>query len=104
SGRPGVRDDSLWPREGGKVNSGRTFSTQAAGNTASRSSFLLMLWPWGLVIIAWGILLLASSSSHLSALDHDYLLRESHLPWTLALVILLGSWYSSHPGEGQTCR
>jgi len=55
-------------------------------------SFLLMLWPWGLVIVAWGILLLASLSSHLSALDHDYLLRESHLPWALALAILLGSW------------
>src|SRR5437763_1955504 len=82
----------ICPREGGKVNSGRTFGTQAAGNTASRSSFLLMLWPWGLVIVAWGILLLASSSSHLSALDHDYLLRESHLPWALALALLLGSW------------
>ena len=74
------------------MNSERTFTTQAGGKTASRSSCLLMLWPWGLVIIAWGILLLASSSSHLSALDHDYLLRESHLPWALALAILLGSW------------
>ena len=32
------------------MNSGRTFGTQAAGNTASRSSFLLILWPWGLVV------------------------------------------------------
>ena len=74
------------------MNSGRTFGTQAVSKTTSRSSCLLMLWPWGLVIVAWGILLLAASSSHLSALDHDYLLRESHLPWVLALVILLGSW------------
>jgi len=51
-----------------------------------------MLWPWGLVIVAWSILLLASSSSHLSVLDNDYLLRESHLPWMLALGIFLVSW------------
>jgi predicted metal-binding membrane protein len=51
-----------------------------------------MLWPWGLVIVAWSILLVASSWSHLSVLDHDYLLRQSHLPWLLALGIFLVSW------------
>lgn len=74
------------------MNSERTFGTGVGGDVASRSSSLLMLWPWGLVIVAWGILLLASSSSHLSLLDHDYLLRESHLPWVLALAIFLVSW------------
>jgi predicted metal-binding membrane protein len=75
-----------------KVNSGNTFPTKASGNTASRSWWLLMLWPWGLVIVAWSILLLASSSSYLRVLDHDYLLRESHFPWVLALGIFLVSW------------
>lgn len=74
------------------MNSRRTFASWTGGNTASRSSCLLILWPWGLVIVAWSILLLASSGSHLSVLDHDYLLRESHLPWALALAILLVSW------------
>ncbi len=74
------------------MNSQHNFSTRASDNTASRSWWLLILWPWGLVIIAWSILLIASSESHLSVLDHDYLLRESHLPWVLALGIFLISW------------
>ena len=74
------------------MNSKRTLPSQAGGATVSRSWWVLRLWPWGLVIGAWGILLIATSRSHLSILDHDYLLRESHLPWVLALAIFLVSW------------
>jgi len=72
------------------VNTEHTLPSQRGSATVSRS--LWMLWPWGLVIGAWGILLIGSSQSHLSILDHDYLLRESHLPWLLALGIFLVSW------------
>lgn len=50
------------------------------------------MWPVLLVIVAWSLLLVASWTNHLSLLDHDYLLRASHLPWLVALGWFLACW------------
>ena len=49
-------------------------------------------WPWALVACAWGMVLLATLTSHRELVDHDWLLERSGLPWLAALAIFLTCW------------
>jgi predicted metal-binding membrane protein len=51
-----------------------------------------MAWPWGLVVVAWSIILLSAPLGWDVLIDHDYLLVSSHLPWLVALAFFLISW------------
>jgi predicted metal-binding membrane protein len=53
---------------------------------------IAVLWPWILVLIAWCLILVASSTNHLLWIDHTYLLTTSHLPWFVACLAFLASW------------
>jgi predicted metal-binding membrane protein len=75
-----------------------TRTTDAAHNTAALNenqagrSWGQIIFPWILVVVAWGIVLLAFATNRASLIDHDYLLRTSHLPWLVAFVVFLISW------------
>lgn len=75
-----------------------TNTTNAAHNPAALDenqvsrNWMQIIFPWILVVVAWGIILLAFATNRVSLIDHDYLLRTSHLPWLLAFVIFLTSW------------
>jgi predicted metal-binding membrane protein len=56
------------------------------------SHWLYMAWPWGLVVVAWSIILLSAPLGWNVLIDHDYLLVTSHLPWLVALAFFLISW------------
>jgi predicted metal-binding membrane protein len=62
--------------------------------SGERSFFteIAILWPWALVLIAWCLLLFASSTHQLLWIDHTYLLSTSHLPWLVACLAFLASW------------
>lgn len=60
--------------------------------TSSSNQWTEVLCSLALVIIAWGIILFAFSTHQTALIDHDYLLRVSHLPWLLALGLFLASW------------
>jgi predicted metal-binding membrane protein len=51
-----------------------------------------IIFPWMLVVVAWGVVLLAFAMNRASLIDHDYLLRTSHLPWLGAFIVFLISW------------
>src|SRR5712692_6859838 len=51
-----------------------------------------VLWPWLLVAVAWGVLVLAGLSHQTFLLDHHYLLQASGLPWLAALEVFLLCW------------
>jgi predicted metal-binding membrane protein len=51
-----------------------------------------ILWPWTLFVAAWIVILLAFSTNQAYLVDHDYLLKASHLPWILSLLIFLALW------------
>jgi len=51
-----------------------------------------VLWPWLLVALAWGVLVLASLTHQTYLLDHHYLLQASGLPWLAALEVFLLCW------------
>jgi predicted metal-binding membrane protein len=51
-----------------------------------------LLGPWSLVMLAWGIIFIAFATKQTDLLDHDFLLRTSHFPWWLALVLFLVAW------------
>jgi predicted metal-binding membrane protein len=51
-----------------------------------------MLLPWLLILLSWGVLGIAFLTHQNTLIDHDYLLRTSHLPWLLALMIFLLCW------------
>ncbi len=55
-------------------------------------SWSAFLGPWSLVVLAWGIILIAFATKQTYLLDHDFLLRTSHLPWWLALLFFLLAW------------
>jgi predicted metal-binding membrane protein len=55
-------------------------------------SWLYLLWPWGLVVVAWILILLAAPTGLDVLIDHDYLLVTSHLPWFNALLLFLIGW------------
>ena len=52
----------------------------------------LVLWPWLLVAIAWGVLVLATLAHQTFLLDHHYLLHASGLPWLAAFEVFLLCW------------
>lgn len=58
----------------------------------SSERWMLVGYPWMLVVVAWGIILCAFATGHAALIDHDYLLRTSHLPWLAAFVIFLVVW------------
>jgi len=60
-----------------------------AGRIYSRA---YILGPWILIVGAWSLILFAFSTNHALLIDHDYLLRESHFPWLVALAVFLLSW------------
>ena len=75
-----------------------TGTTDTARNTASpggdqaTGNWLPIIFPWMLVVVAWGVVLLAFATNRASLIDHDYLLRTSHLPWLVAFIVFLISW------------
>ncbi len=56
------------------------------------SSWLYLAWPWGLVVVAWALILLSAPTGLNVLIDHDYLLVTSHLPWLVALLLFLVGW------------
>jgi predicted metal-binding membrane protein len=50
------------------------------------------LWPWVLVLIAWCLIVIASSTNQLHWIDHTYLLSTSRLSWLAACLAFLASW------------
>jgi predicted metal-binding membrane protein len=48
--------------------------------------------PFTLLLFAWVVILIGDSTHQLQLLDHDFLLRSSHFPWLLALVLFLLAW------------
>jgi predicted metal-binding membrane protein len=68
-------------------------SLLARKDEATSFSYVIhVVWPCVLVLLAWSFILLAYSTNHLSLIDHDYLLKTSHLPWLAALLVFLASW------------
>ena len=55
-------------------------------------SWVKMNWPWVVVACAWGMVLLATLTSHSELVDHDWLLEHSGLPWLAALGLFLICW------------
>jgi len=51
-----------------------------------------VIWPWVLVFAAWTVVLLAVLSKQTFLINHNYLLTQSHLPWFVALAVLLACW------------
>lgn len=43
-------------------------------------------------MLAWGIILVTFAMKQTYLLDHDFLLRTSHFPWWLALILFLVAW------------
>ncbi len=65
----------------------------------TEQDILLQPWQWSriaypllLVIVAWGILLVASMQQQMVLFNHDFLLQKSHLSWLIALIIFLACW------------
>src|SRR6266851_5977390 len=63
-----------------------------ARDRTRRPRQVLVLWPWLLVAVAWGVLVLATLGHQTFLLDHHYLLQASGLPWLAALEIFLLCW------------
>ena len=66
--------------------------TEQARDQVRRSRRIPVLWPWLLVTVAWGVLILASLAHQTFLLDHHYLLQASGLPWLAALEVFLLCW------------
>jgi Predicted metal-binding integral membrane protein (DUF2182) len=63
-----------------------------AGTSPQQGRRTLLLWPWLLIALAWGVLLLATLAHQTFLLDHHYLLQASGLPWLAALEVFLLCW------------
>ncbi|GCE21109.1 DUF2182 domain-containing protein [Dictyobacter kobayashii] len=66
-------------------------------NTAGQNPGIAVSWhafilPWLLLAASWGLLGIAFLTGHNAWLDHDYLIRASHWPWLLALLVFLLGW------------
>ncbi len=64
----------------------------ALGQDEPSPSWKDMCCPLALIFSAWGLILFAFATNHAQLIDHDYLLRSSHLPWLSALGIFLPLW------------
>lgn len=51
-----------------------------------------MVFPWTLILLSWALLAIAFATQRNVLIDHDYLLRTSHLPWIGALLVFLLCW------------
>jgi predicted metal-binding membrane protein len=51
-----------------------------------------VIFPWTLIFLSWALLVTAFLTQRNVLIDHDYLLRTSHLPWIVALFVFLLSW------------
>src|SRR5215469_16698005 len=51
-----------------------------------------VLWPQMLVLVAWMVALVAALTKQNALIDHHYLLKQSHLPLLVALVVFLACW------------
>lgn len=58
----------------------------------TRERWGLVIYPWLLVVLAWGSILLAFATGQSYLIDHGYLLRTGHLPWPIAFIIFFLSW------------
>ncbi|GHO93687.1 hypothetical protein KSF_037350 [Reticulibacter mediterranei] len=58
----------------------------------TREHWGLIIYPWMLVVLAWGSILLAFATGQSFLIDHDYLLRTSHLSWPIAFIVFFFSW------------
>src|SRR5438270_11481555 len=65
---------------------------QKAREQSRRQHRAIVLWPWLLVAVAWGVLVLATLAHQTFLLDHHYLLQASGLPWLAALEVFLLCW------------
>src|SRR6266704_6346479 len=65
---------------------------QQVGEGHRHSRRAPVLWPWLLVVIAWGVLVLATLAHQTFLLDHHYLLQASGLPWLAAFEVFLLCW------------
>jgi predicted metal-binding membrane protein len=65
---------------------------EQATDRSRRGRRVPVLWPWLLVAVAWGVLVLAGLLHQTFLLDHHYLLQASGLPWLAALEVFLLCW------------
>src|SRR5713101_3072028 len=65
---------------------------EQARDQTRRGRRVPVLWPWLLVAVAWGVLVLATLTHQTFLLDHHYLLQASGLPWLAALEVFLLCW------------
>ena len=59
------------------------------GEQTQKSRRASVLWPWLLIALAWGVLVLATLAHQTFLLDHRYLLQVSGLPWLAAFEVFL---------------
>jgi len=65
---------------------------QQGGETSRHARRRRVLWPWLLVAMAWGVLVLATLAHQTFLLDHHYLLQASGLSWLAAFEVFLLCW------------
>ena len=65
---------------------------QQVGETPLHARRRRVLWPWMLVAMAWGVLILATLAHQTFLLDHHYLLQASGLSWLAAFEVFLLCW------------
>jgi len=66
---------------------------QKGGNVSGSSpSWKAVIFPWTLILLSWALLAIAFLTQRNVLIDHDYLLRTSHLPWIVALLVFLLCW------------
>src|SRR5438046_1107183 len=53
----------------------RARNTVSLNEVSARERWMLVIYPWLLVVVAWGSILFAFATGYASLIDHDYLLR-----------------------------
>ena len=72
--------------------SNRLFPTNPEQTRSQTRHRVPVLWPWVLVVAAWTVALVAALTNQSYLINHEYLLKESHLPWLVALLVFLACW------------
>jgi predicted metal-binding membrane protein len=67
-----------------------TFGKDEREPLAYRWSYFLG--PWMLIVSAWVIICVAFATKQTNLINHDFLLRTSHFPWWVALILFLVAW------------
>ncbi len=66
---------------------------QQDGNVSETfPSWNAVVLPWTLILLSWVLLSIAFLTQRNVLIDHGYLLRTSHLPWMVALLVFLLCW------------